>query len=64
MFLCAMEEELDHLDNLPSLDRQPPADMIELLGPLLAAALGLEADEPLEPEEPPLMDAEDSEGDL
>lgn len=56
MFLCAIEERLDALDNLEPLDRQPPPELIELLGPLLAAALGLEAEEDLEADIPGLSD--------
>jgi len=45
MFLCAIEERLDALDNLQTLDRKPDPQFVEELLAVFASALGLEADD-------------------
>lgn len=48
MFLCAIEERLDALDNLQPLDSKPDPQFVEELLAVFASALGLEAEPGLE----------------
>jgi hypothetical protein len=59
MFLCAIEERLDALDNLQPLDRKPDPQFVEELLAVFASALGLEAEENLDPDVPISGDPED-----